>query len=1233
MRPFPLALILISVLTYKVSVAQVCSSGLGDPIVNVTFGSGTDTYGPALASGTTNLVYGQNSCPNQSATDVNVGGYAIVHSPGVNCFGGDWVNFTGDHTGDVNGYFMLINASTNPNIFYTQQVDGLCQSTSYQFSAWVINMASHYGELQPDIVFTIEKTDGTVLQSFDTGPVPINNPARWLQYAFYFTTPPGVTSVILSMKNNGPGGYGNDLGLDDITFRTSGPSIAIGIDGHAGDSVDLCANAGNGVGFTGTVGSCYASNTYQWQQSTDHGGTWTDIPGAISATYSSSPTSPGSYLYRLTAAQAGNIGNSQCRVASGVDSIVVLPTIVPGLSIALDGNHVCADSTTLFTATPTPAGTAFQYQWMLDGNPVAATGATYNTSSLVTNDYVQCQVTSNYACASPRSALSNTITVTVLPDVVSSVSIGTTTQTTCKNDIVSFTASPATTGSTPPSYQWLVNSQPVGGNTPVYSSGSLNQGDQVSVVMSSGLCSNPMTSNTIVMTVYNYPNTGFAFVQQACDPLQVQFTGTAAPGLNYVWTVDGTTTPAANPAVPDLQFTFPGYGSHVVTLSSSVGGYCPSTTSENILVALTPANIIQTADTGICIGQSVPLSTLGGLGFCWSPTTGLDDPTSTHPTATPAVTTKYHFNSLITGNNLIVNGDFSAGNTAFTSAYTFATDGSPAGVYSVGPNSGAWLPGSPGCTDHTSGTGNMLLVNGAQQTDVAVWSETVAVTPNTNYAFSAWLDNITTVNPAILKFSINGQPLGMSLTANATPCVWNQFYTTWNSGGNTTATISIVNENTILSGNDFALDDISFAPVNIETDSVTIDVETPSVTVTPVTSTVCPGVAVPLQASGSLNYSWSPSTGLNDPTIANPSSLLPKSSSESTVNYTVTGTSARGCTATATSTVTVFPESLTLGPEDSLICKGSQAQLYATGAAAYSWTPAASLTDPASATPVATLLAPTEFYLSAVDANNCTEQDSLFIGIRPMPTYAAPPDESVCAGFGVKLMNQNGPGYVYSWSPGTGLDSPSAPSPVASPAQTITYTLDISDSTCAAYDSSFAVEVTVMPDPVITVQKDHDINCSVHSAQLEAVGALYYTWFPATGLNSPNTPAPVATLDSTTTYIVKGTGSNGCYAYDSVTVAVTATGDNTFVVPNAFTPNGDGHNDRFGVQRWGDVQLEEMVIYNRWGNRVFATRNPADEWDGTFGGQQQPAGAYPYVIRAHTFCGLITRTGVVMLVR
>lgn len=98
----------------------------------------------------------------------------------------------------------------------------------------------------------------------------------------------------------------------------------------------------------------------------------------------------------------------------------------------------------------------------------------------------------------------------------------------------------------------------------------------------------------------------------------------------------------------------------------------------------------------------------------------------------------------------------------------------------------------------------MMFVNGNPIPDINVWSQTVTVTPNTNYAFSTWIQSLFKDNPAQLMFSINNIPIGNMITASLPVCNWSQFYATWNSGNNTKAIISIINKNTIVWGNDFA---------------------------------------------------------------------------------------------------------------------------------------------------------------------------------------------------------------------------------------------------------------------------------------------------------------------------------------------------------------------------------------------------------------------------------------------
>jgi hypothetical protein len=107
--------------------AQItCNGGLGDPIVDITFGSGPN-FGPPLVPGITNLTYLAEEC-------IDDGYYSIVSSV-VNRHDGTWLNVTQDHTGDPEGYFMLINASFQPSQFYLQSWTGLCPGTTYQFAA------------------------------------------------------------------------------------------------------------------------------------------------------------------------------------------------------------------------------------------------------------------------------------------------------------------------------------------------------------------------------------------------------------------------------------------------------------------------------------------------------------------------------------------------------------------------------------------------------------------------------------------------------------------------------------------------------------------------------------------------------------------------------------------------------------------------------------------------------------------------------------------------------------------------------------------------------------------------------------------------------------------------------------------------------------------------------------------------------------------------------------------
>jgi gliding motility-associated-like protein len=737
-----------------------------------------------------------------------------------------------------------------------------------------------------------------------------------------------------------------------------------------------------------------------------------------------------------------------------------------------------------------------------------------------------------------------------------------------------------------------------------------------------------VASNIIVLTVMA-PIIDFSFVQDVCDPLQFSFSGPSQPGATYTWNIEGIDQSPASPGSSNLTYVFSTFGVFPVTAKVS-NGFCSNSITKTISIQVTPSNIIRTKDTTVCSGQSVSLTTQPSLDFCWSPSAYLSDPLSSSPVAAPPTTTKYYFTAKITGNNLIANGDFSNGNTGFSSAYVFDPVNVTEGEYFVGPSPHNWNANAPAsCGDHTSGSGNMMIINGDLVAGVNVWQQQITVQPNTTYAFSTWIQSISPFSPAILQFSINGAPLGNAFNASPITCFWQQFYTTWNSGSNSTATISLVNQNTAMHGNDFALDDISFSPLTLLRDSVTITVNPiPAVTANSDT-TVCPGQPVPLQATGADSYSWSPAAALSAPAISNPIAT-PAAATQ----YIVTGTTL-GCTANDTVNVSLFALPNIGISQDTTICLGDaiRLRLNVPGGGSYAWSPATLLDNPSSSTPLTSPPAGTVFHVSITDIDGCAEKDSVKVSIRSTPVFVQPTGITICKGFAGTLGRNDPMNYMYSWQPVANLDDPSSPRPVAAPVDSTLYTVTITDSVCPRYTSTFQVNAAVNPSPVVTAAKAHDIDCSQPTTQINASGASSYLWVPSLGLSDATSAAPTVSIDSTITYIVRGTAMNGCYAYSKVTVGVKVEGKDLFIVPNAFTPNGDGHNDCFGIRRWGDVTVEEFSIFNRWGQRVFTTHNPAECWDGTFNGHQQPTGSYVYVIRAKSFCGPIVRTGSLTLVR
>lgn len=296
--------------------AQICNGSLGDPVVKLTFDK-TTTVGASSYVPPSAYMYTNSSCPDD--------GYYTITNYTTGCFGNSWLTVAADHTGG--GNFMLVNASYQPGDFFVSTVTDLCPNTTYEFSAWVLNvMQPFFPSIRPNLTFSIEKPDGTILSSFDSGDVPVQGSPTWVQYGFLFTTPADNAQIVLRLRNNAPGGQGNDLALDDIAFRPCGAKITAAIQNSATDTIDVCEGNMTTYTFSGNASSQYQAPIYHWQLSTDEGATWNDIPGATETTYVRAPTvAAGKYWYRLTVIDASVAGITSCRIASTLLVINVHP--------------------------------------------------------------------------------------------------------------------------------------------------------------------------------------------------------------------------------------------------------------------------------------------------------------------------------------------------------------------------------------------------------------------------------------------------------------------------------------------------------------------------------------------------------------------------------------------------------------------------------------------------------------------------------------------------------------------------------------------------------------------------------------------------------------------------------------------------------------------------------------------------------------------------------------------
>jgi gliding motility-associated-like protein len=253
------------------------------------------------------------------------------------------------------------------------------------------------------------------------------------------------------------------------------------------------------------------------------------------------------------------------------------------------------------------------------------------------------------------------------------------------------------------------------------------------------------------------------------------------------------------------------------------------------------------------------------------------------------------------------------------------------------------------------------------------------------------------------------------------------------------------------------------------------------------------------------------------------------------------------------------------------------------------------------------------YTVSVRDANGCVATSQQIVSLTNDLTVSSRTDTTICFGGSVELTT-TGNATSYSWS-GNGLNNNNIASPIATPSGlgVSTYTLTATLGQCTVTET-----VNITTQSQVQVNAGNDVSIVYgETVQLNATvtGASTYTWTSSpvdNTLSSTSVPNPTATPLVTTTYTITATNASGCTASDQITVTVIPY---CIRVRNAFTPNNDGLNDKWQVYDQYDC-LENVVVtvFNRYGSKVFESKNYRNDWDGTYKNKPVPDGTYYGVI-------------------
>jgi hypothetical protein len=591
----------------------------------------------------------------------------------------------------------------------------------------------------------------------------------------------------------------------------------------------------------------------------------------------------------------------------------------------------------------------------------------------------------------------------------------------------------------------------------------------------------------------------------------------ASGGTTYAWsTGDTTSTIVVNP----LSTTV-----YTVLISDNNG----CTLSRSVTVTVNQGNPVSIGgnDTQyVCLGNSVQLNVGGASTYTWSPTTGLDNPNSSSPLATPLISTMYK-----------VVGVSVDGCTSIDSVF----------VEVVAPTSIQLIPVAALCANQSpvplqaipvGGTfGGVGVSNGQfDPASVGAGSFTVEYLFVDAFGCSTTATQAITVNPVPTADAgpdqtvCYGTPVSL-VAGGGVSYLW--------STGETTASIQVNPSNSIdywvIATNQEGCSDSDFVSVFVN--------PIPVITFLGDTN-LCEGESTQISLSGGSSYQWSPVTGVSNPVSGNP--IL---SPAVTTTYTVTGVDGNGCEGSAQITILVNPPHSVNAGIDQVYC-GNSVTLSAsssTNGLTYTWSNGDTGAN-IQVSPNAT----TSYIVTGTNQFGCASYDTVVVYV---PSAFAGGSQSTCLGGSVQLSGAISQypftgSLVYQWSPSTGLDNPSISNPVATPSASTTYTLTIITPEGCSLTANTSVNIS--PTPVIQLGSDITLapNTSIQLvpglSQIATGRTVAWTFLgnnPNGSLNlssvvNPTFTANQVTTATTTYWVLTVVNPNGCSGTDTIGITV-----------------------------------------------------------------------------------------------